>query len=273
MRARPLPAFFLLAFALSWLLWSPLLAAHYGWTGAAPPALHLLGSLGPALAALLVTARLGPGARGDLRARLTRWRVGWQPWAFAVGGPLALLAAGLTVHLIVGGAWPGWPALTRVAEYLGLPLAGLILAELVFYGYGEEVGWRGFALPRLEARFGPLWAAVLLALPWALWHLPLLVRNGTYAAMGPALLGGWFLSLLTGSVLMAWLSHLARGSLLVLAVFHGLLDIVMVNEGVSQVALSSMGALVTLWGLAAAWALGHLGRNGRAGRAAQGAQP
>ncbi|WP_027480690.1 type II CAAX endopeptidase family protein [Deinococcus pimensis] len=255
MRRVALPVFFVLAFVSSWLTWWPLLTAHLGWRDAAPASLHLFGSLGPAFAAFVVAASLGRDAWRDLTSRLWRWRVGWWPWAFAVLGPVVLLAVGVSVSALLGSGWPSWPELFRVEEYATLGTLAVLAVEIVFYGFGEEVGWRGFALPRLITRFGPLRAAVVLSVPWALWHFPLLLRNETYASMNPAALVGWYVSLLTGSVLMTWLSLRAQGSLLVLAIFHGLLDVAMVNEGVSPWGVQAMGALVTVWGVVAAFAL------------------
>lgn len=253
-----LPLFFLLALALSWVVWWPLLAAHPGWGPPATPYLHLLGSLGPATAALVVAACLGGKEFSALWQRLGRWRANRVAWAFAVLGPVLLLLTGLLVDALAGREWPSLEQVLHVDEYPQLGPLALIAAEVLFYGYGEEVGWRGFALPHLIDRFGPVWASVLLSLPWAVWHLPLLLRNETYTSMNPALLLGWFFSLLTGALLMTWLYGLGGGSLPVLAVFHGLLDVAMVNAAMSPLALTIMGAVVTVWGV---FALGALHRS------------
>ncbi|MBZ9713583.1 CPBP family intramembrane glutamic endopeptidase [Deinococcus multiflagellatus] len=247
----PLLPFFALAFGFSWAVWWPLLAPGHP----APAALHLWGSLGPAAAAIITAAALDRPSLRPLGQALGRWRVGWGPWAFAVGAPAALLGLGVALSAGAGQPWPGWAGLLRVAEYPHLGPLALLLAEVVFYGYGEEVGWRGFALPRLLPVFGPVWAPVWLSVPWALWHLPLLLRNETFTAMSLAALLGWYASLLMGALLMTWLWRWAQGSLLVLAAFHGLLDVAMVNETVTPLALNAMGAVVTVWGLLALRAL------------------
>lgn len=254
MKRRPLALFFALAFVFSWAAWLPLVAAHAGLLADAPSELHLLGSLGPAVAALLVSSIAHPPDVRALLSGMMRWRASPFAWAFAVLGPTLLLAAGLGVTA-VNDARPSLGAALHNAEYPALGPLALAAAQIVFYGFGEEVGWRGFAYPKLKARFGPLWGAALLSIPWAAWHLPLLLRNETYAFMNPALLAGWYVSLLTGSVLTAWLYERSGGSLLVLAVFHGLLDIAMVNEATSPLGLTVTGALVTLWGMLATVAL------------------
>jgi uncharacterized protein len=258
-RRRPLVAFFALAYALSWTLWLPRVAATYGWWGdarSASPYWHLAGSLGPAAAALTV-ARVaeGPAGLGALVGRLGRWRVGLRWWAAAVLGPLAVYAGAALAAAAMGVRGPEPRLLFCVAEYPAFGPILVLVAEVVGYGYGEEVGWRGFAQARLEARWGAAGAVVVLSALWALWHLPLLVTNATYRAMGPLGLVGWYASLLTGAALMAWLYRGARESVLVVAVFHGLLDVVMVNAGVSPAVVPVMGALVTVWGVAAFVAL------------------
>jgi Type II CAAX prenyl endopeptidase Rce1-like len=155
----------------------------------------------------------------------------------------------------VGARGPELRLLFRVAEYPTFGPLSVLAAEVVCYGYGEESGWRGFAQARLEARWGAARAVVVLSVLWALWHLPLLATNETYRAMGPLGLLGWYTSLLTGAALMAWLYRGARESVLVVAVFHGLLDVVMVNVGVSPATVPVMGALVTVWGVVAFVAL------------------
>jgi membrane protease YdiL (CAAX protease family) len=253
---------------LSWVGWLPLVGARLGWWEGVSPYWHLVGSLGPALAALLVTAASGGTALRSLLAGMTLWATPSRAWMAAVGGPLLLLLTGGAYVGLTGGALPAWAEVSRVPEYPALGFLAILAAEVVFYGFGEEVGWRGFALPRMMRRWGALRASLLLSLPWALWHLPLLLTNETYSSMNPGLLLGWYLSLLTGSVIVTWLYRLSKGSILVLAVFHGLLDVAMVNAAITQEAMTVQGALVTLWGLWAAWRLWREGRVIAAGVAA-----
>lgn len=253
-RKYPLPSFFVLAYAVSWLLWLPLAAAQLGWLGPVSPYWHLVGSIGPMTAALIVAAVVfGRSGLERLWRGMTRWRVrpGW--WGVAVLGPVVAMLLALAIARLMGSPWPAWRALTRVAEYPQLGFVALLLAEVVFYGFGEEVGWRGFALPWLQRRFSALWASVLLSVGWALWHLPLLFVTEGYRQMGPLMLLGLYFSFLTGAILLTWLFNATEGSLLLLALFHGVLDVAMVNEGLNLQAVNLMGMLITLWGLAAVW--------------------
>lgn len=248
-----LPTFFAIAALVSWALWLPLLGAHYGWWNQAWAGWHLLGGLGPAVAALTVTClvRGRTGVRHLLGAAI-RWRAGWLAWTLAIGGPLILMCVGVIAVRASGQDWPSFARLTHVSEYSHLGLLALLGAEILFYGFGEELGWRGFALPRMATRSGLLLGALSLSVPWALWHLPLLLTNDTYSAMSPLLLGGWFFSLMTGSVLLAFLWKVSGGSVLIVAVFHGLLDVAMVNTAITGNAVSVQGAVVSMMGVAAA---------------------
>jgi uncharacterized protein len=243
--------FFLLAYGISWALWAPLLLARWGWI--APPVspyLHLFGSLGPALAAVILTAREGGrDALRGLERRVSRAR-GVGAWLLIAGvGPFALLLLALVVARLGRGEWPALPQLGRSPEYPELPAAAYFAANILFYGFGEEIGWRGYALPRLQRRHGALTAAALLSVGWALWHLPLFAFGPSLSRMGPAEILGWYLSLLTGAVLLAWLYNSSRGSLLVVAVFHGAMDIAFNASDFGPLS-TALGALVTLFGVA-----------------------
>ena len=110
-------------------------------------------------------------------------------------------------------------------DYPMLPLALYWLANLVFYGFGEEIGWRGLAQPTLQRRHSALTAAVLVSLVWAGWHLPLFGISATYRSMPAIGFLGFYFSLLTASFVLAWLYLRSQGSILVVAVFHATFDI------------------------------------------------
>ncbi len=157
-----------------------------------------------------------------------------------------------------------WSAIARSAECPNLGRFSYVAANLVFYGFGEEVGWRGFALPRLQAHRTALSAALIVGAGWALWHLPLFAFAPGFSSMGVGGAFGWLASMFTGSILMTWLFNESRGSVVALAWFHGALDVLMsapVNGCVSMV----MGASLTIAGLAVPRFLGprDLARVGR----------
>lgn len=159
----------------------------------------------------------------ELLAPLAQWRVGWIAWGAVLLLAPILVLSGVLLDLALGGQFLGWP-LTVPAAWAGA--FGIAL----FSGGGmEEIGWRGFALPRLQKIYSPLVASLLLGVVWALWHLPLYF-NGQYTAdsnSGPAALMGilfrfeWSLPI---SIIFTWVYNRARGSLLVMILFHTLFD-------------------------------------------------
>ncbi len=224
--------FFGMAFGLSWASWIPLAMDSRGQLDFAfdPTLLALVGAFGPFLAAFITAALLeGKHGVGMLLRGFQIWRVGWRWYSFALLWPLALSLATSGVHVLLGGAPPDlarppffdlYP-LPQEARALGpwafLPL---VFAQNVFLGsaMGEEPGWRGYALPRLQARFGALRASVILGLLWALWHLPL---NFVQGDPREGFFDVWLvLGLVATAILFTWICDHARGSLLPALLFH-----------------------------------------------------
>ena len=178
----------------SWGYWVPLvLAGQVVQLGS--PVTQFPGLLGPVIAAFSVTAVIdGRNGVRDLAQRVVRWRVPVRWWLFAVGSPLALLAAALLVTAL----GPGLPDLGNFGRMAGLPEWGVLFVWLMFVvvnGLGEESGWRGYALPQLRRRHGMLTASLLLVPIWAGWHLPLFFLLQSYRDLGllgvPASSSAW----------------------------------------------------------------------------------
>lgn len=246
-----LVVYFVTAFGISWLLWIPLVASAHGLLagGNALSYFHLLGSLGPLLAAVLVTGIAG-GAGGlrELGTRMVKWRVGLVWWGLALFGPAALYWLSAVLLRLFSGAWPDMSRFGQTDEY---PQLGLILfwvANIACYGFGEETGWRGFALPRLQQTHSALVASLALSVFWALWHVPLFFSLPTFMSMGIGGTIGWALFMVTGSLLLTWLYNSTRGSILIVALFHGTLDIAINSPAPAALATVS-GVLFTVLGL------------------------
>ena len=149
-------------------------------------------------------------------------------------------------------------------EFPQFSALGFLVYNVVSFGYGEETGWRGFALPRLQARHGALASTLLLTAGWALWHLPLFLYRPGYLTMGIGGIAGWLFSLLTGAVLLTWLYNESRGSILVVAIFHATVDIAFQSDLSSPFVVNVAGAVVTIFGIAVVAVAGprHLSRRG-----------
>jgi membrane protease YdiL (CAAX protease family) len=216
-------AYFVLAYAISWAIHIPLALSGQGLLDVALPAgLHFLGAYGPLLAAFVVTGMtLGtPGLR-DLLGRMLRWRVGIGWLLVAVLSPAALFLVSAVIVRAWSSAWPDFGQFGYIAEFPNLGwLAGWIVWTLTF-GLGEETGWRGFALPRLQRERSARSATLILGLLWAVWHLPQFFYNYEMGLFGVV---AFTVSILSGALVLTWLYNSTGGSVLVPALWHGALN-------------------------------------------------
>jgi membrane protease YdiL (CAAX protease family) len=243
--------FFRLAYAISWTIWAPLWLPRFGVT-ALPvlPYHHALGALGPLVASFLVSAwHEGRMGVGQLVRRMGPGGV--QPYWYLVVlvGPflLYLLADAVTASMYGRAVQLQHYGLSE--EYPEFGMLGFFAFNLVFYGFGEETGWRGFALPRLQQRYSKFMAATLLTIYWAVWHIPLFFYRPGYTSMDGAGIAGWVVSLWTGSLLLSWLYNSTKGNILVVSIFHATIDIAFFAAAADPMTTNGMGFLITLWGL------------------------
>jgi membrane protease YdiL (CAAX protease family) len=217
---RSIGTFLVLTFGVTWLLWMPVLriagAVHE--PPRIPPLLalggpvFLLGVFAPGLVALVLTGWEGgsPAAVGLLR-RILRWRVGLRFYAFALLlMPLTKLAVAV-LHRALVGTWP------RFGDVR--PLVLVIATVLSTVGQaGEEVGWRGYLLPRLTEWTGLASASLIVGAIWAAWHLPLFFMPGADTAGQSFPL--YVVQLMAYSVALAWLYWRTGGSLVLTMFMH-----------------------------------------------------
>jgi len=209
-------AFFLITFLFTWTLW-----IGVGIIGQDPDSpLVLLGVYGPTLAAVIVSGIVGKGAAiRKLLKGVILWRVGIQWYAIALLGPWILEILSIGIYSGLSGTTPDVP-LPSVGAVAGAILATLFLNILV-PGLGEEPGWRGFALPRLQGRLSPVVASLGIGLVWAIWHFPgYWMGTGIHNAP-PLLFVVWVLPF---AGLIAWIFNSARRSILLAILFHASLN-------------------------------------------------
>lgn len=211
--------FFVLAYGFSWCAYAPAIIA-YNQTASLPPVLlflSVIGNFGPLFAALTLTwVTGGRSALRDLGARLLRWRVMW-PWyvvAFCWEAVHLLTTSGLT-RLVTGHL----PAMPDAYPLVAAPLIFAII--FITAGLAEEVGWRGYALPRLQAHWSPLTASLILGFIWALWHLPGAFLPDTAHAGRSAGDWLWYIAGTTAfTVIITWVFNHTRGSVLLAVLLH-----------------------------------------------------
>ncbi len=225
LRRHPLTSFFVLAYAVTWLLWSPVvflkLPAFNSATHA--PFLYTMPGvvIGVTSVAFLMTAvtQGKPGLRRLLQ-RLTWWRVGLQWYAVAI-----LLIP--LIEILIAVALGSRDALNALSPSALMLYPKAYAAHFIFGPLFEESGWRGFALPRMQHRFGPLLGTLLLGLLWSAWHFflyaPVWFGSGD---IGEGLLGTGIFVVMTTSLtfLFTWLFNNTRASLLLSILLHGSVD-------------------------------------------------
>ena len=204
-------AFFVVTFIVSWGFF---FAA--GMTEQAAPRglLFLLGTFTPGFTALAFTGRAtGRSGVAALLRRLVDYQVAARWYLFAAGYMAAVKLTVALVHRAVTGEWPRFGT-----EPLYLMLAATAVSTLLGGQAGEEIGWRGYALPRLASRLGLAGGSVLLGVLWAAWHLPLFFIPGADTYGQSFVL--YVIQVTALSVAMAWLLANVRGSLLPVMLMH-----------------------------------------------------
>jgi len=240
-RRHPLITFFVLAYALTWILESPLVFLGDSVSDTQSLVLVILASNVPSALGIVLTAIvLGRGALRKLLGQLLIWRVDVRWYLVMILGPVALAGGAVALNTLMGG-----PALS-----LGMPLLGVafFLAFSIFPGsaLGEEIGWRGYALPRLQARRSALSASLLLAPIWALWHLPLWLTGEPFHT--PTLYAAFVVSAFALSVILTWVYNSTGGSLLMVVLLHATVNLP------QTLAIDELGSRATVpvllyWGL------------------------
>lgn len=246
---RSLLSFFALSFAITWLAfitvarWVPA-QTDLGY------ALVLLGAYTPGIVALFLTAK-AEGRRG-VKALLRRILIADVPvrlYVLAVTYIVVVKITAAMMHRLITGDWPPFGS----GSLALIPLA--ILFSTPFQA-GEEIGWRGFALPRLAERFGLRIASVQLGIIWAMWHLPQFYIAGGDTYQQSFIV--WAGQVVAISVALAWLYAESGGSLLLVMLMHAAInnskDVVLSGASIAPGVFSLNAPLIAWLGLAVMWA-------------------
>ena len=202
-----LVAYFVLLFGIEWLL-------VFALSSLVPPMIALLiGSWLPNGVGLLVTGVTG-GRAGlrELFSKVVLWRIGLKWYVIALFVPITMAYLAIGLYALFGNAVPGFAPASQL-----LPI--VLLA--VFTGaMGEELGWRGTALPRLQARWNALISSLIVGVLWGFYHLPSFLLSGLplqdlplipfmVAALGITILISWTFNHTGGSLIIVFLYHFA----------------------------------------------------------------
>jgi membrane protease YdiL (CAAX protease family) len=223
LKRHALLTYFVLVFVLTWAFWIPLALIH-----PFSPVLLLLGNIMPSLVGIGLTALFsGKSGLGELFRRLGRVRVPliWYAVVRLLVPVLQLVAIGIPTLL----------GLATIA--FAFPVVGVL--DSFYAGLGEELGWRGFALPRMQARQQALPASLLLGFLWGLWHLPYNIALGVPLA---SIFIGAVLGTPALAVLFTWVYNNTKGSLFLMVLFHVVIDIV----GYTILASNGIGSVLYL---------------------------
>ncbi len=220
-----LPLFFLLCLIISWAVWIPQAVTKLSnpqtpFAGGSP--LNMLAVWAPALSAILLLRMLkGKGGPQTLFRLIRRWRVGIQWYLFILLYPAVIWFLARAIDTVLG---QSFEFTIPILTYFPPEQAYMVIVALVFAfpnALGEELGWRGFALPRLQAKYNALVSSIMLGLFWAVWHIPMWIANNI---MGLDLLK-LGVSTTTCAIIFTWVYNNTGGSLLLAWLFHASLTI------------------------------------------------
>jgi uncharacterized protein len=224
---HPLTSYFLIAYGFSWLVWVPLALSEDG-AGLFPfrspigtsASVVVASFVGPFLSAFMMTGITeGREGIGRLLRRIVLWRVGLGWYLFTIIGIPVILLLGVILL-------PGAMASFKGLDSLALPRPWLSMIVYVFFHgpLGEEPGWRGFALPRLQRLHGPLVASLILGPLWALWHLPMFwVPAWSFPPTLPNI-GLFVIASIPFTIIMTWVFNNTKGSVLMAILVHWTFD-------------------------------------------------
>lgn len=201
----PLIAYFVLVFGIEWLLVIALASLI-------PPMIALLiGSWLPNVIGILVTAIAGGRpALNELFNKVILWRIPFKWYLVAMLLPPTIAFTAIGIYWLLGYSIPSFAPLNQWP---------LVILLCIFTGaMGEELGWRGTALPRLQARWNALISSLILGVLWGLYHLPSFLLSGLPLKDAPLI--PFMLDALGLTILVTWTFNHTSGSLIAVFLYH-----------------------------------------------------
>jgi membrane protease YdiL (CAAX protease family) len=216
-KKRGIIVFFSMTYAISWIIWIPIalssnniLLFHIS-----PFPGIIIGGMAPSLVGLiLILEEQGISGTKSLLGRLFQWKVNIRWYIFVLCIPAVIISTSIIINSIFANV----PINISTIGDWRIILITFIVTLFIGGPIGEELGWRGYALPKMGETRKPLLASLIVGLGWGLWHLPLFWINGSLQADIPVI---WFIvSILAESVLYTWIYTSTGGNLFLMVLFH-----------------------------------------------------
>ena len=211
-----------------------------------PFIIYLFLGWGFIFASVIMTAlTLGKEGVVSLLKRYLQWRVGWKWYLTALGLAPALWVAGVFLYAVLVQTRPDFSTIMAhrlFGESANVPLfiVPFFLIDLV--SNGEEIGWRGYVLPRLQAKYNALASTLILGILWGFWHLPKFLSHFNATAFT------WFMiHVIAFAVILTWIYNGTKGSLLLVVLCHAASNTVGIFLPVANTTTGeNMGAYITI---------------------------
>lgn len=210
-----LPLFFILLFAVSWIGAVPMVLASWNGTKLSTPVrlLQVLMLFGPGLVAVFVTA-INEGKKGvrALLGALLKWRVGLHWYLIALLGPLVLFVAARQIALLFGSSLTALKAPSALLSVFASSFVAYLFLNT------EELAWRGYALVKLQAKYGAMIASSIVGVLWGVFHLPIFWIKGGHPAGYPFL--AFMVMIISMTFIFTWVFNGTKGSVLIVHLLH-----------------------------------------------------
>lgn len=210
--------FVLITYCFTWAIELPVALNTKGIISLAiPKSLQTFASWAPGIVAIAMALLLGKTHITNLVKGVFKWKVGIGWYAAVIF--LGLSVSGLSLLSIY--------VFTDLTTSLDPPYSIFFLLIILFFfsPLWEEIGWRGFLLPRLQQRYSPLKASLIIGLIWGVWHLPIILALNSYGDKTIVFFIFLFLGCFPISILQTWIYNSTRGSILLCIIFHDAINV------------------------------------------------
>lgn len=248
---KKLIVYFSMAYFFSWIVFVPLALNKQGFIFLFPDdaALartqdlwHAFGGLGPIISAILtVIFFTGKAGLKNFFKEYSFKKLTAAGWLLALS-PVLLFALAILIGKLVNGEWLSLSGFFSTNDLLNASDFLIWFFPLLTYGFGEEGGWRGFALPQLQTKYSALLSTSILSLFWLGWHIPTFFYR--YQLSGGMLIG-FILGLFAGAIWMTFLFNYTKGSLLAVSLWHFTFNFVSM-VGTEAVVAATMSTIIMI---------------------------